>query len=587
MKPVTATVTIPGSKSYTNRALLMAAMTKGRVKIAQPLISDDTEAMINCLQTLGIEIIRHDDCIEVSSDLDAIQDQCYDLDVDLSGITIRFMIALACAVPGTQTIYGKAGLNKRPVGELVDGLRQLGAEIEYLDKEGIPPVRVTSTHLQPGTVRMDGSVSSQYFSALMMIAPLIGGDLAISVIGEQISKPYIDMTIDTMAQFGITVSNDNYKTYRIAGNQHYQATAYTVEGDVSSASYFYAIACLTGSTITTSNINPASKQADMKFLDILEKMGATVTRNKNSITVTGRGVKPMNVNMEDCPDQAMTMAVLAAFADGITVIHGVQSLRVKETERVVAVEQELDKMGIQTESTHDTLTIHGGKPRAAAIDTYGDHRMAMAFAVASTKLDGMVINNPEVVSKTFPEFWDVLATVVTSSLSGNIVLIGMRGSGKNTVGQLLANRLGRQLVDMDSLIVARTGQSVPQMVASRGWDYFRDQESTVAKQVGSQDNAIISTGGGVVLRQQNIEVLKQNGKLVLLTAEPATLTKRIEGDFNRPALTDQDSLEAELEEVWRQRRDIYNQAADITVSTQNRTPEDIANEIIRIIGARE
>jgi 3-phosphoshikimate 1-carboxyvinyltransferase len=311
-----------------------------------------------------------------------------------------------------QVLQGKEGLNKRPVGELVEGLRQLGAHIEYLGKEGFPPLRVSSPRLRAGSVKMDGSVSSQYFSALLMAAPLIDGALQIEVIGEQISKPYIDMTIDTLAQFGITVANQNYTTYTVAADQRYQATAYAVEGDISSASYFFAIAALTQSTITVRNVNPASRQADMKFLDILEHMGSIVTREKNSITVAGQGVRPMNVTMLDCPDQAMTMAVLAAFADGTTVIRGVQSLRLKETERVVAVERELAKMGIITESTHDTLTIRGGSPHTAAIDTYGDHRMAMAFAVAGTKLSGVTIRNPEVVSKTFPEFWEVLDSII-------------------------------------------------------------------------------------------------------------------------------------------------------------------------------
>jgi 3-phosphoshikimate 1-carboxyvinyltransferase len=243
-----------------------------------------------------------------------------------------------------------------------------------------------------------------------MIAPLIG-DLVIEVPGETISKPYVDMTLDIMEQFGVSVTRQDYQKYTVAGSQNYQTSEYRVEGDVSSASYFFAIAALTESTITVTNLNPRSKQADMAFLKILASMGNQVRYGENEITVAGTGLRPLSVDMQDCPDQAMTLAVLAAFADGVTTISGVQSLRVKETERVVAVQQELRKMGVQTTATNDTLVIHGGKPKAASISTYGDHRLAMSFAVAGTKIAGMEIEDPDVVAKTFPEFWDKLAAL--------------------------------------------------------------------------------------------------------------------------------------------------------------------------------
>ncbi|MBI5456898.1 3-phosphoshikimate 1-carboxyvinyltransferase [Candidatus Kaiserbacteria bacterium] len=410
LKPVDASVEIPGSKSYTNRALLMATMCKAPVRILRPLISDDTKAMMRCLKALGIKISEKSDEIHVEGNIGDIKDGAYELDADLSGTTIRFLLALLCVVPGIKTLKGKEGLNKRPIGDLVDGLRQCGAKIEYLEKEGFPPLRISSSTLNPGTIRMKGDVSSQFFSAILMIAPMIG-EITIEVEGEQISKPYIAMTIDTMSRFGVPVANYEYKSYHIFGSQVYQASEYTVEGDASSASYFAAIAALTRSTITVMNVNPQSAQADIRFFELLADMGNEVTYEKDAITVHGTGVKPMEVSMEDCPDQAQTMAVLAAFADGVTKISGVRSLRVKETERVKAVEKELEKMGIRTESTEDTLTIYGGDPKPAAIDTYGDHRMAMAFAVAGAKLDGMVINDPGVVSKTFPLFWDKLESI--------------------------------------------------------------------------------------------------------------------------------------------------------------------------------
>lgn len=409
-KSVEATVSIPGSKSYTNRALLMAAMTKNKVRIHNLLISDDTEAMINCLQELGIKINQTSKYIEVVNDIYSIKEGEYNLNANLSGTTIRFVLALICVVPGVKIIQGETGLNKRPIGELVDGLRQLGAEIEYLGEEGFPPLKVTSSKLSGNIAKIDGSISSQYFSALFMIAPLVG-ELNIEVVGEQISKPYIDMTIDTMKKFGVEIVNENYEKYSSVKEQQYKIDDYVVEGDVSSASYFAAIAILTQSKITLQNMDPNSVQADMGFFKILKSMGNEINYGENEITVIGKNLEEIEVDMENCPDQVQTMAVLSAFVNGVTKISGVQSLRVKETERVKAIEQELKKMGIKTESTFDTLTIYGGNLKPATIDTYGDHRMAMSFAVAGTKLAGMQINDPDVVTKTFPDFWEKLKSI--------------------------------------------------------------------------------------------------------------------------------------------------------------------------------
>jgi 3-phosphoshikimate 1-carboxyvinyltransferase len=580
-RPIKATVSIPGSKSYTNRALLMAAMTPKKVRIHHPLISDDTVAMMDCLKKMGIKLKQTQGSIDVLNDVSSIKNEDYDLNANLSGTTIRFMLAFACIVPGTKTLYGKEGLNKRPISELVDGLRQLGAEIEYMEKEGFPPLRITSSKLSPGTVKIDGSISSQYLSALLMISPLVG-NLTIEVLGEQISKPYIDMTIDTLKQFGITISNKDYQSYAISADQQYRINEYIVEGDVSSASYFAAIATLTKSTITLQNINPESVQADMRFLSILKSMGSEILYGNNEITIVGKGVKPVAVDMENCPDQAQTLAVLASFANGVTKISGVQSLRVKETERVMAVEQELRGMGIRATSTLNSLTIHGGSPKPAKINTYGDHRMAMAFAVAGSLLSGVQIKNPEVVAKTFPDFWEKLHSigVITMPSQKNIVLIGMRGSGKTTIAQLLSKKLKLKHLEMDELLIKKVGHSIPEIVEEHGWDYFRDQESVLVEEISTTNHSVISTGGGVVINTQNIERLKKNGIVVLLKASASTLAARIGDDSNRPALTTQKTLIAELEEVLTERRDLYEAAADIVINTETAQPIDVVDQIL-------
>ncbi len=411
IRPVTATIEIPGSKSYTNRALVMAALTKGPVTLLNPLYSDDTEAMIACLRTLGLRIETLPDQLIVYDDISIIQNKSYELFVEDSGTTARFLTALLCLVPGAKVIRGNARLNERPINHLVEALRQLGAEIDYLEKEGQFPLKILSSTLYGGEVTIDSSMSSQFLSALLMISPLLNG-LKIRPNGASISKPYIAMTIGAMQEWGVDVLQTKEGGYEIPSGQHYQKKHYLIEGDFSGAGYFFAIGALTQSTITLTNLNPHSAQPDLKFLNILERMGNTIKITDKGISIMGKQILPLPLNMEDCPDQVQTMAVLAAFAKGVTTISGVRSLRVKETERVQALKNELAKMGIKTKDTHDILTIYGGDPHAATIDTYGDHRMAMAFAVAGTKLSGMKINHPEVVKKTFPRFWDKLDSVL-------------------------------------------------------------------------------------------------------------------------------------------------------------------------------
>lgn len=407
---IAGVVDIPGSKSYTNRALIIASLIPGEVIIMKPLESDDTKAMINCLKELGIKIEEKTGEIKVIGDIGDIKDKAYKLIAGLSGTTIRFLLALSCIVPGKKIITGEASLNRRPIGELAGALKDLGAEIEYLEKPGFPPLMVKSSKLNLKKTILHGDISSQFFSALMMIAPNLNG-LEIEVIGKQISKPYIDMTIDLMDYFGVKVINENYKKYIIKPEQKYIRKDYTVEGDFSSTGYFLAIAALTKSELVLKNLNSNSKQADRNFLEITKQLGTEIKFHGNDLYVTGNGVKPLDIDMENCPDQVQTLAVLLAFAKGKSTITGVRSLRIKETERVLALQNELLKMGIKTESTIDSLTIYGGNPKPAEIDTYNDHRMAMSFAVAGTVVDGIVINDSEVVTKTFPQFWEKLKKI--------------------------------------------------------------------------------------------------------------------------------------------------------------------------------
>ncbi len=404
-------IKIPGSKSYTNRALIMASLSKGSTCLKNPLYSDDTKAMIGCLRTLGLEIETTADQILVHNDISCIKDKNYQLFAHDSGTTVRFLLALLCLVPGVKTIQGNKRLNERPIKDLVDSLRELGALIEYCHKEDQLPLKISSSTLPFHSVHLKSDISSQFCSAILLISPYISKGVTLQITGPLISKPYIDMTLACMEEWGVMVTEKEEGGYFIPAHQCYQKKQYIIEGDFSSAGYFAALAVLTKSTITLENLNPSSLQADRKFFTILAKMGNVINYEENRVVIQGKQILPIDINMENCPDQVMTMAVLAAFAKGVTKISGVRSLRVKETERVVALKTELGKMGIQTEDTHDTLTIYGGSPHAAEIDTYNDHRMAMAFAVASLHLPGILIHHPEVVNKTFPEFWTCLRSL--------------------------------------------------------------------------------------------------------------------------------------------------------------------------------
>lgn len=580
--PINAKINIPGSKSYTNRALIIASLSENPVKIFNPLICNDTQAMAHCLKALGFSVVFKKNLIEVRSDLKTVKKTCK-LNACFSGTTIRFMLALSVVTSGTKTIFGKDQLNKRPIGELVLALSRLGAKIKYLQKAGFPPLKVFPARLKKKAVEIRGNISSQFLSALLMVAPVIDG-LKIKVKGQQISKPYIDMTISIMDYFGVKVKNNGYRNYFVPPNQKYLAKDYTVEGDLSSAGYFFAIAALTKSTISVGNLNFLSKQADMKLLRILSEMGSKISFAKNRITVAGKGVKPVDINMQDCPDQIPTVAVLAAFAFGMSKISGISSLRIKETDRVFALQQELKKMGIQTAASKNTLTIYGGNPKACSIKTYGDHRMAMSFATAGTKLAGMKIINPDVVNKTFPQFWQRLAALGSKTSVKeykNITLIGMRRSGKTTTAKILSRKLNKPYLELDELIAKKASCSIAQIVAKHGWQFFRNLESEVVAKASLQEGEIISTGGGVILNPDNVKALKKKGALVWLKTSLPQLIQRTKNDKSRPPLTENKDQKTEIAEVLKLRKDLYEKAADLVIETDYQSREEIADQIIR------
>lgn len=582
-KAVKGEVFIPGSKSYTNRALFLSALSGSQSKIINPLISDDTEAMIDCLKLLGAKISQRENILKVYPLQKTANYQRVKLNAGLSGTTIRFILPLLCILKGTKILTGKAGLNKRPIGELVSALRRLGAKIKYLKKEGFPPLQINSSKLNRENILIKGSISSQFISALLMIMPL--SNFSLRVLGRQISKPYIDMTLDIMKDFGVVIKTENYKKYSFDENKEYSAPEeYVIEGDLSSGAYFLAIGALTKSQITLKNINPDSKQADLKFTAILKKMGRKISYGKNSITIDGKGVKALKVSMEDCPDQVQTLAVLAAFAKGKTEISGISTLKIKETDRIFALRCELKKMGIKTAADKNKLIIYGGNPKPAFIETYGDHRMAMAFAVAGAKLKSMQIADPDVVNKTFPDFWKSLnALGIKTEKAGlkNLILIGMRGSGKTTVSKILSGKLGKKVIEVDEVIAGKENITIRDIIAKYSWNYFRKKEAQAVSALAKESGKIISTGGGIITNTKNIQVLKDNGFLILLNASIETLVKRQGNNKERPRLTNAKNLKEEIAEIMKQRQKLYKKTADVIIDTDGKNPKQVAEEIIK------
>jgi 3-phosphoshikimate 1-carboxyvinyltransferase len=404
---------VPGSKSYTNRALVMAALADGQTTLTGASPSRDSEAFISALKELGIRIDTPDQgTIKIFGTGGHFRPYRGTIDVGPAGTTMRFLTALCSTIKGADiTLRGSERMHQRPIMSLVDALRQAGASIDYLGSSGCPPLAVRSDRkLHGGGLLIDGSTSSQFISALLLTSPLFEGGLDLSIEGNATSKSYIDMTLQGMREFGVSAVNQGYKRISVSAGQSYTAREYKVEGDASGASYLWALAAVSGGAVTVKNINTSSAQGDIGFPALLERMGCSVSYGDGAITVSGPGkLSAIEADMELMPDTAQTLAVVAAYAKGDTVIRGLKTLRVKETDRIAALHNELAKLGISSTAGPDYIIVRGGTPsKGARIATYEDHRMAMSFAVCAAATDDIKIAEPQVVDKSFPDFWNTL-----------------------------------------------------------------------------------------------------------------------------------------------------------------------------------
>ncbi|MBU1177933.1 3-phosphoshikimate 1-carboxyvinyltransferase [Patescibacteria group bacterium] len=414
-QPINGEITVPGSKSYTNRALVMASLAKGSSEISEASRCDDCGVLVGALRQLGIAITRHGDGISIIGNGGDFKEFRGEINVGHAGTAMRFLVAVCSLVPGEIILDGSDRMRERPIGDLVNALRHLGADIQYVNKRGFPPLKISGGVLKGGEVSIDGDISSQYFTALLLIAPILEEGIEIKVVGKQVSPSYIDMTISGLRDFGVEAINNDYQEYIIGTESNYQPSQYTIEGDASGASYFWALAAITGGKVKVKNIDPRSAQGDVEFADVLVKMGCKMTQNSADKWIRVIGPAQLKsiaeIDMNSMPDTAQTLAVVAAYAEGETKITGLQNLRVKETDRLAALRAELKKMKVKTKIGDNYIIIIGGKPKGAVVETYQDHRMAMSLAVSGVKTSGMKILKPSVVDKSFPSFWEELESL--------------------------------------------------------------------------------------------------------------------------------------------------------------------------------
>jgi 3-phosphoshikimate 1-carboxyvinyltransferase len=417
-KPPDCAVTVPGSKSITNRALLIAALAAESVELTNVLFSDDSRNFIASLQNLGFQLEVDESArrVKVSGLGGRVPERYARIYVGSAGTAARFITALLALTAGEYLVEASPQMTARPMGPLLESLTALGARFDFLAQPNCLPFRIFGTARRADRVSLQADISSQFLSALLLAG--VGGDneLEIVIDGEVVAKPYVEMTLAMMRQFGVAVINDDYQRFVVPTGQKYHGTAnYVIEPDISNANYFFALATLTGGAVLVKGVKLAALQGDIQFLQVLRQLGATVTEQPDGVRVTGPpdGIYPgIEVDLGATPDQTITLAALAPFATGPTVVKNVGIIKYHESNRLQAIRTELGKMGISCEETADGLIIRPGMPRAVTVETYDDHRMAMAFALIGVRAGGIRIANPGCAAKTFAGYFDLLTKVL-------------------------------------------------------------------------------------------------------------------------------------------------------------------------------
>ncbi|OGW23401.1 MAG: 3-phosphoshikimate 1-carboxyvinyltransferase, partial [Nitrospinae bacterium RIFCSPLOWO2_12_FULL_47_7] len=394
------------SKSYTNRALVIAGLAEGESRLDHPLFSDDTHYMKEALKQFGVPVSQKDQSLIVSGRGGILQLPDAPIFVGNAGTAMRFLTTFAALAPGITRLDGDERMRERPIEDLLMCLRTMGVKAESVNNNQCPPLLIHGGQIPGGDVKLAADKSSQFLTSVLLSAPYFKSDTTIHILGELTSKSYIDITLDVMKTFGVHVENKGYSSFHVKAGQPYHGQVYPIEGDASSASYFFAAAAVTGGEVSVLHLNPHSVQGDLQLIGALEKMGCQVAKSSEKITLKGNPLRGIHINMNNMPDVVQTLAVVALFADGPTTITNIANLRIKETDRIAALACELTKLGAWVETGNDFLVVHPGIRKSAEIETYNDHRMAMSFAVAGLRIPGVRIKNPECVKKSFPDFFD-------------------------------------------------------------------------------------------------------------------------------------------------------------------------------------
>ena len=410
IKEINEVVTVPGSKSYTQRALIAASLAGGRSVLRGALISEDTDYLMEALRLLGADITGQGSDISVEGTGGRVVAPSSALYLGNNGTGLRFLVGMVSAGHGTFVLDGSDRMRQRPIQPLVDALNQIGVKAFCINGTGCPPVQVEARGLPGGEARLRTALSSQYVSSLLLAAPYAQKDIEIWASTLIPSWPYVGLTLDVMTRFGVKVEDFDKKRFRIEAPQTYQAREYVIEGDVSSATYFMAAAAVIGRSVRISNIRGSSLQGDLRFLEILNTMGCAVSGSEKGVEVSGplSNHEDLAFDLNDAPDMVPALAVVSAFRRGRTTLKNILHLRVKESDRVAALTSELRKIGARAEKTADGMVIQGVANRGAEIECYNDHRIAMSFAIAGLAIEGLIIKDPDCVKKSFPNFWEKL-----------------------------------------------------------------------------------------------------------------------------------------------------------------------------------
>ena len=538
-------IQVPGSKSITNRYLLLSALSKAQTLVKSALISEDTSLMIKAIQALGI-------CKISSTNSSDLQVTCTQWEagsrciyVGNAGTVARFLAMTCTLIPGETTIRGSARMHQRPIKDLVDAINSIEPRVFYLEQEGYLPVLIKGGGFLGGQMSINCSTSSQYVSSILMAAPLASSDTELLLLGksEPTSLSYINLTIHAMKEFGAQIEVLSPLRYLIRNTGYRSPGEITVEADAGSASYFFALAALHMTRIRVPGLGCNSPQGELEFVGVLRQMGCAVVQTLDYTEVNGEGVelRPVAVDMNNCTDSFITAAVVMATCKGISEIRGIENQRVKECDRITAVRVELGKTGVLVEEIEGGIRIHGGRREGAEahIRTYDDHRIAMGFAVLGTVLPGIRIEDKDVVDKTFPEFWKTMMGIGFEVDAGSccrgfdkestVVIVGMRGVGKTTLARYAGEELNREVVDIDAIITKKIGTcTIKDWVEVNGIGSFRGLEYQVLSENIYRRNCIIATGGGVVEHNKSLVLLQSHYPVIWISTTMDNIERNLE-----------------------------------------------------------